>query len=265
MPSAQTMGEHFAKVSSAYRDLRTTDEAPILHIRDALKEFRNLDAAEIGCGTGRYDLLLFRHLPGLRLTCVDVSPAMLAELSRFLTANGFRDFKTCVTRVENFDPGSATFNCVFTFNAVHHFDFTTFLKKSADMLRPGGRIFVYTRTPQQNARSIWGRYFPEFNDREKRLYTQERMERWVGEAEALELLEIKNFGYDRHAPLDRLLRQARGRHYSTFSLYTRQDFEAALEAFEERVRADFPDASDITWHDENIMLEIGRTGRANSS
>ena len=34
-----------------------------------------------------------------------------------------------------------------------------------------GRLFVYTRLPEHNARSIWGRYFPGFAQRETRLLT----------------------------------------------------------------------------------------------
>src|SRR5437667_68205 len=30
-------------------------------------------------------------------------------------------------------------------------------------VRAGGQLFIYTRTPQQNARTIWGRYFPRFH------------------------------------------------------------------------------------------------------
>jgi len=265
MTSTKSMSDHFTKVSSAYRDLRTTDEAPILHIRDALSDFESLDAVDIGCGAGRYDLLLFQHLPSLRMTCVDVSQAMLTELSGYLTAQGFRNFKTVVSRIEDFNPGAGLFDCVFTFNAVHHFDFATFLERSGEVLRPGGRMFVYTRTPQQNARSIWGRYFPEFNERESRLYTQEQMEKWVGEADALELLDIKNFRYLRCASLDRLRTQARDKHYSTFSLYSPEELRSAGKVFEQRVSADFPDPRQIKWHDENIMLGIGRTMSANSS
>jgi SAM-dependent methyltransferase len=259
------MSEHFTRISSAYRDLRTTDEAPILHIRDAVSDFESLDAVDIGCGAGRYDLLLFRHLPGLRLTCVDVSQAMLTELSDYLTEQGIRNFETVVARIEDFNPGAGMFDCVFTFNAVHHFDFATFLKRSGELLRAGGRIFVYTRTPQQNARSIWGRYFPEFSERETRLYTQVQMEKWVGEADTLELLDITNFRYERCASLDRLLTQARDKHYSTFSLYAPEDFRSASNIFEQRVSADFPDTRRIEWHDENIMLEIGRAGSANGT
>ena len=69
------MHGHFAKVAGVYRELRTTDEEPILHIRDHLAGRPAVTAADIGCGAGRYDLLLFRHLPNLCLACLDVSRA----------------------------------------------------------------------------------------------------------------------------------------------------------------------------------------------
>ena len=34
---ARSMFQHFAAVAGVYRDVRTTDEAPILLIRDALR------------------------------------------------------------------------------------------------------------------------------------------------------------------------------------------------------------------------------------
>jgi ubiquinone/menaquinone biosynthesis C-methylase UbiE len=43
---------------------------------------------------------------------------------------------------------------------VHHFDLGRFLAAAARVLKPGGQLFIYTRTPQQNARTIWGQYFP---------------------------------------------------------------------------------------------------------
>ena len=259
MDSSKSMYDHFAEVSPVYRELRTTDEAPIRYIRDTLPDPEGLDAADIGCGAGRYDLLLFRHLRGLRLTCVDASAAMLAQLSDYLTPHGINRFKTVVSSIEDLDLGAGSLDYVFTFNAVHHFDFPTFLARSGHAIRPGGRIFVYTRTPEQNAGSIWGRHFPEFNEREDRLHTQEQMAAWVeGEAQ-LELLGVKIFRYERCASLDRLLAQARGKLYSTFSLYRPEEFRSACRTFAASVRGAFADTERIDWQDENIMFEIGRT------
>ena len=62
-----------------------------------------LEAADVGCGDGRYDVLLFRYLKNLRLTCIDISSAMLEALSRHLGAQGIRDFKTMAASVEELD------------------------------------------------------------------------------------------------------------------------------------------------------------------
>ncbi len=129
------MPGHFAKVAGVYREMRTTDEAPILHIRDQLAGSPAVTAADIGCGAGRYDLLLFRHLPDLRLACVDASREMLAQLSRHLGRNGIHDFETVNASVEELAFEDDSLDCVFTFNAVHHFDFPLFLAKAGRAIR----------------------------------------------------------------------------------------------------------------------------------
>ncbi len=145
---------HFAKVAGVYREMRTTDEEPILHIRDQLAGRPAVTAADIGCGDGRYDLLLFRHLPNLRLACFDVSREMLTQLSRHLDRNGIHDFETINASVEEMAFEDESLDCVFTFNAVHHFDFPLFLAKASRAIRKDGLIFIYTRTPDQNAGSV---------------------------------------------------------------------------------------------------------------
>ena len=106
MGKPAAMADHFDAIAGHYRDVRTTDEEPIRFIRDALAGRAAIAAADIGCGAGRYDLLLFRHLPNLRLTCVDSSPEMLAELSRYLAGEGIADFETVTAHVEDLDDGA---------------------------------------------------------------------------------------------------------------------------------------------------------------
>jgi trans-aconitate methyltransferase len=80
------MQGHFATVAGVYREMRTTDEEPILHIRDQLSGRPAVRAADIGCGAGRYDHLLFNHLPNLRLACLgpgDAGPALRASRSKW--------------------------------------------------------------------------------------------------------------------------------------------------------------------------------------
>jgi ubiquinone/menaquinone biosynthesis C-methylase UbiE len=65
---------------------------------------------------------------------------------------------------------NSTLDCVFTFNAIHHFNIVAFLNEVTRILKKGGKTFVYTRLKAQNATNIWGMYFPSFLDKEKRLY-----------------------------------------------------------------------------------------------
>ncbi len=184
---------------------------------------------------------------------------MLAELSRHLARNGIHDFETINANVEEMAFEDESLDCVFTFNAVHHFDFPLFLAKAGRAIRKDGQIFIYTRTPDQNAGSVWGRHFPGFREKETRLYRLEGMEGWIGETGRLRMISATTFRYARTSSLERLLEQARSRHYSTFFLYGEAEFEKACQTFEDAVRRRFGDPAEVAWHDQNILLQIGRT------
>ncbi len=92
------MPGHFAKVANVYRELRTTDPEPILYIRDALAGRASVRAADVGCGAGRYDRLLFEHIPNLHLICVDASAQMLEQLSGYLDEAHIQNFVTQLSR-----------------------------------------------------------------------------------------------------------------------------------------------------------------------
>ncbi len=260
MPPAADMQHHFSEVARVYRTVRTTDEAPIRYVAGLLGDRPEVEAADIGCGDGRYDLLLFRHLPGLRLICVDANPEMLARAADYLRAHDIDAFEIRTARIEELDLGEGALDAVFSFNAVHHFDFPTFLDRAGRALRPDGRLFVYTRTPEQNAGSVWGRYFPKFLDKETRLYTLEQMTRWVEDSGFLELVESREFRYPRERSLERLLEQVAARHYSTFSLYEEDELAAATAEFAEILRERHADPERIAWEDANTLLVVGRRG-----
>ena len=57
-----------------------------------------------------------------------------------------------------------------SFNAIHHFSLQNFLKESSRVLKNNGKLFIYTRLRDQNARTIWGMHFPLFDKKENRLY-----------------------------------------------------------------------------------------------
>src|SRR6266478_9569333 len=187
-----TVGDHFEKVAAVYESLRTTDEAPVRTIGQFLPD-RPVTGLDIGCGTGRYTRLLCRLLPeGSQLIASDVSPAMLAQLTaaRRGHAPGVALLRAAA---EQLPLRAASLDLVTAFNCVHHFDLGPFLAAAARVLAPGGQLFIYTRTPQQNARTIWGRYFPGFTEREQRLHSEAALRDAVRRTDGLTVVAPQNF------------------------------------------------------------------------
>ena len=248
---------HFSDVAPNYREFRTTDLEPVRYIADLLKSYQHVVAADIGCGTGRYDRLLFDHVgEGLFLHCVDASEYMLEELKSYLGEQYDGRYDVAVGQADGLPLLDESMDVVLTFNAVHHFPLRVFLKETLRVMRSGSLLLIYTRFRNQNARSIWGRCFPRFAEKEDRLYESDIMHKAVTSVPGLTLERIERFQYPRQASLDRLVEQARGRHYSTFSLYEADEFEEALEGFKEEVRGRFGNLEAIYWYDENSLVVV---------
>jgi ubiquinone/menaquinone biosynthesis C-methylase UbiE len=234
--------------------MRTTDVEPITFISETLKDLPEVKAADVACGAGRYDLLLFHHLNNLHLTCIDINQAMLEQVSDYLTSHGITRFKTIKGDGVDIPLEDKSMNCVLTFNAIHHFDFVDFIEKSRKIIKRDGTIFIYTRLRSQNATSVWGRYFPLFLETETRLYELDEMKQWIQSSDSLKLETAKPFKYKRNATMEQLLEKAGKRHYSTFSLYEEDELMEALKTFQENIRRKFKDTTRIEWFDENILL-----------
>jgi SAM-dependent methyltransferase len=247
-----TVGGHFERVAARYESLRTTDEAPVRTIGQLLPG-RPVTGLDIGCGTGRYTRLLRAVLPdGSRLAAADVSAAMLAQL----TADPCGDaagVAPLLAAAEELPLRAASLDLVTAFNCVHHFDLGRFLAAAAAVLAPGGQLFIYTRTPQQNARTVWGRYFPGFTEREQRLHSEDALRDAVRRAGGLTVAATQTFHHPRTSTAERLRAQAEGRHYSTFSLYPPQELRAAIAAF----LAALP-SPEVSWMDEHLLVIADR-------
>ena len=254
------IAKHFSRIARIYRNLRTTDLEPVCFIRNRLKSAGEVVAADVGCGDGRYGLELLQHLENLRhLYCVDPNKAMLKQVERYGRRHGLRNFETKVGLANDLPLGNESLDCVFSFNALHLFDLRRFLVESLRVLREGGTLFVYTRTKSQNAQSIWGRYFPEFEEKENRLSDLEDLKATVRDTYGFALEEVKLFEYQRNASLARLREQAKHHHYSTFRFYTKEEFETALQRFTEILKNRFEDSENIPWTDGNVLLVARKT------
>jgi SAM-dependent methyltransferase len=246
------VGGHFERVAASYESLRTTDEAPVRAIGKLLPG-RPITGLDIGCGTGRYTRLLRAALPGgSRLAAADVSAAMLAQLQA--TSQPHTDeVAPLLAAAEQLPVRAASLDLVTAFNCVHHFDLGRFLTAAARVLAPGGQLFIYTRTPQQNARTIWGRYFPGFTGHEQRLHSQDALRGAVRRAGGLTVAATQTFHHPRTSTPERLRAQAEGQHYSTFSLYPPQQLRTAIATF----LACLPSA-EVCWVDEHLLVIADR-------
>jgi SAM-dependent methyltransferase len=253
-----TVGEHFEQVAAVYESLRTTDEAPVRRIRQLLPD-RPVTGLDAGCGTGRYSRLLRGLLPdGSLLVASDVSAAMLAELQ---AGNDGRatGVVPLVSTAEELPFRTASLDLVTAFNCVHHFSLGRFLTAAARVLRPGGQLFIYTRTPQQNARTIWGRYFPGFTEHEQRLHSETAFRDAVRQTDGLKLIAAQTFRHPRSSTPERLRAQAEGRHYSTFSLYTPDELRASIATFLARLPS-----PEVSWVDEHLLVVVAGSRRRES-
>jgi SAM-dependent methyltransferase len=246
-----TVADHFDRVAAAYESLRTTDEAPVRRIRQLLPD-RPVTGLDVGCGTGRYSRLLRGLLPdGSRLAGSDVSAAMLAQ---FKAGSGGHALGVLplVSAAEQLPFRTASLDLVTAFNCVHHFALGRFLTAVARVLQPDGRLFIYTRTPQQNARTIWGRYFPGFTEHEQRLHSKAAFQDAVQRTDALTMVAAQTFSHPRSSTAERLRAQAEGRHYSTFSLYPPEELRACIAAFLARLPG-----PEVSWVDEHLLIVVG--------
>jgi len=250
-----TVGEHFERVAAVYESLRTTDEAPVRRICQLLPD-RPVTGLDVGCGTGRYTRMLRALLPeGSRLAASDLSAAMLAQLKAGNRGHT-RGAAPLLAAAEELPFRTASLDVVTAFNCVHHFDLDRFLTAVARVLKPGGQLFIYTRTTQQNARTIWGRYFPGFTEHEQRLHSGAAFRDAVRRTGGLKMVATQTFQHPRSSTAARLQAQAEGRHYSTFSLYTPKELRASIATFLARLPG-----PEVSWVDEHLLVVVGASHR----
>lgn len=232
-----------------------------------LKSLTAIKAADIGCGTGRYTQLLFRHLRD-KITFIygiDYSAKMLGQFNRRFVEDSIRVAGTIKVSAMCLPLSEESLNCIFTFNAVHHFSLLEFLHEMARILQDGGYLFVYTRMRSQNSRSVWGRFFPLFTSKETRLYEADEWKEAITKIPSLRLQKTRTFEFNRKSNSERLGDQAENHHYSTFDLYSRSEFKTALNQFHDNLRDYFGDPNNIRWIDENILFILQKAGQPSAA
>ena len=251
------MHDHFLHIAPQYRQLRTTDLGPILFITNKLQDLPKIHAADIGCGAGRYSLKFVQHLGGkCHLFCLDNNREMLRHLREHFAKNSITNFTPIRSDSHTIPLQTDSLDCVMSFNAIHHFSLPDFLRESSRVLKNNGRLFVYTRLREQNAKTIWGMHFPSFNKKEDRLYELDELKSAFEKDPNLNINSVKFFEHHRVYPLEKLVEQVKNHHYSTFKFYKKQEFREALHKFVQNILNHYDDLDNITWKDQNTLLVV---------
>lgn len=242
------MKNHFAEIAPSYDKIRLTDIEPVHSIMSFLPD-GPLEGIDVGCGNGRYTLLLAEHIgQRLNLVAVDTCQEMLD-----IIVLGSPGLQTHWADAEVMPLASGEYDLITTFNAVHHFDIPRFFAEAYRLLKPKGLLFIYTRTPAQNAETVWGKCFPMFNQVETRLRkASDFLSMAMGQGFAVADIEI--FRYHRAASLQELVRRARSFHYSTFRLIPKEHLEGCIAAFKRIVREAYDEPDQVKWIDSNMLL-----------
>jgi len=252
------MSDHFSQVASIYSQVRTIDYELINYITKKLASMSNIVAADIGCGDGRYSIKLIEKLRNrLSLTCVDNNYEMLQQISKI--SSNFQNLQTKQAFAEKIPFDDNSLDCIFSFNAIHHFKINEFAKECNRVLKNNGLLFIYTRLKEQNESNIWGKFFPDFSKKENRLFDNHSLTECISSQTSLNLKSTESFQHDRSSDIRTLVSKAEKKHYSTFSLYTVSEFEKSLGKFIQNIHQNFSNPENIQWVDGNTMFVFQKT------
>ena len=254
---------HFRHVSRRYAALRTFHGSSVDRTVEALASLeRPITLLDVGVGTGRYLLPNFpaaqaeRAGIGLCRRCrCGVGDARKADGAdrRHEPPYGHRGRWTPTSRTGRYNRRATLLQRDTPLRAA---PFPC--REAARVLLPGRRLLLYTRTPEQNRRTIWGRLFPLFAEKEKRLYSAEEIRAALEPPSQFHLLEIAGVRHVEHSSAQRLHEQARLRHYSTFHFYTPEEFRRALQVFQHRLEAELDGDGTIEFTHENTWVAAER-------
>jgi len=252
------MLDHFSQVASIYSQVRTIDYELINYITKKLASMSNIVAADIGCGDGRYSIKLIEKLRNrLSLTCVDNNYEMLQQISKI--SSNFQNLQTKQAPAEKLPFDDNSLDCIFSFNAIHHFEINEFAKECNRVLKNNGLLFIYTRLKEQNESNIWGKFFPDFSKKEDRLFDNHSLTERISSQTSLNLKSTESFQHNRSSGIRTLVSKAENKHYSTFSLYTVSEFEKSLAKFIQNIHQNFSNPENIQWIDGNTMFVFQKT------
>ncbi len=189
---------------------------------------------------------------------LDVSPDMVAQARRSPSRPGGGRTARVVGLAEHLPFTTSVCSAITCFNAIHHIDLASFMDEAARVLAPQGLLVLYTRTPEQNRQTIWGRHFPDFAARETRLHSVDDLRTAVRATGAFATVNAQIVPWRVTTARARLLEQVTRYHYSTFRLYSPDALRTAIDTFHSRLARLGTDGSDITWDNDHVLVVAER-------
>lgn len=256
-PIPKTASGHLTNVTKKSHEPKTTDIEPISVIINKLKNLNHIDAVDVGCGAGRYDMLLYRYLGDkLTLTCLDANEDTLKNLVTYFNRHGVKTFSSKKSTDETLPFASDTMDCIFIFNTLHNLNLPCFLSESARIIRHGGYLFIYTRIQPQGGSNPMDDGLVHDGVIKSSVYTMDTLKQALDAVGSLSVESIVFFAYNRMAALEQLFFRDRSRRYATFTPYSPQELEQALKAFSIKIHDDSKDMQSIRWFDDNVLFII---------
>ncbi|MFQ5712823.1 MAG: methyltransferase domain-containing protein [Candidatus Scalinduaceae bacterium] len=223
------MKDYFVSISSRYDELRGKEILPPLC--ETLRKLTKKDSRvlDVACGTGLFLIPIATEFD-LRLFGSDLSSGMLETAHKKARNDNLR-VSFLRADVHNLPFPDEYFDVLISTNAIHHFDLIESLKECARVLRKGGSYIVFSRFREQNDRSFWGKNFPKFADKEDRLYNKEEFEGAAERVEEFNLDNVNELSFEKKATEKEILAEVINKKYSTFDLYSDEEFKESLKSF----------------------------------
>ena len=169
---------YFDDIAQEYERVRGTEIWPSLLHTIRSVDSNSLRVLDVATGTGLFSVRLAEE--GFHVLGLDQNPHMLALALRKAKQRAC-SFQGVLGLAEQLPLPESSISVIFSTNAIHHFDLQAHFTEVKRVLKPGGCYVIYTRFRKQNARSIWGRLFPHFAEKETRLYDPEDFQRLEAE------------------------------------------------------------------------------------
>ena len=120
---------------------------------------------EVGCGGGNYTLKLLERLPGLNVTLVDLTQAMLDLAVPRVRAKATGFVEAICSDIRDLDFGKGRFDIVLASAVLHHLrtddEWQSVFQALHDALKPGGSFWIFdiVESPLPELQAIhWRRY-----------------------------------------------------------------------------------------------------------